>query len=97
MNIEQLKYNCAYHISEGFQTVSLPPMLSKASWEQLLLYLVPGWHKNGTQLPQLKWPGNQITEKDKIEKVPGWQEKGTQLLRKKFGTLSEYLACQQNQ
>ncbi len=68
---------------EGFQTVSLPPMLSKASWEQLLLHLVPSWQENGTQLPQLKWSGNQITEKDKIEKVPGWQEKGTQLLRKK--------------
>jgi len=71
------------NLIEGLQTISLSPMLAKASWEELLLHLVPGWQEKGTQLPQLKWPDNQIAEKEKIKKVPSWQEKGTQLLRKK--------------
>jgi hypothetical protein len=71
---------------EGLQTISLSPILAKASWEELLLHSVPGWQEKGTQLPQLKWPYNQIAEKEKIEKIPSWQEKRTQLLKKKVPT-----------
>jgi hypothetical protein len=74
------------NLNEGLQTISLSPMLAKASWEELLLHLVPGWQEKGTQLLQLKWPDNQITENEKIKKVPSWQEKGIQLLKKKVPT-----------
>jgi ATP-dependent DNA helicase RecG len=79
----ELKGNVEEHLSEGLKSIALPASLIKASWEEVLLYLVPSWHRKGTQLAELKWPDNQVFEKDKIEKVPSWSQKSTQLLRKK--------------
>lgn len=79
----ELNGDFSEHVHEGLSAISLPTSLANASWEEVLLYLVPSWHEKGTQLPALKWPDNQAIEKDKIEKVPSWHEKGTQLLRKK--------------
>lgn len=83
--IKWLELNGDYtdHLTEGLRNVVLPIALIKASWEDLLLYLVPSWHEKGTQLAVLKWPDNQASENKEIEKVPSWYEKGTQLLRKK--------------
>lgn len=79
----ELKEDFLAHFSSGLANIALPAALSDASWEELLLYLVPSWNKIGTQLKVLDWPDNQISLKDEIENVPSWSEKGTELLRKK--------------
>lgn len=79
----ELKEDFSAHFSSGLANIALPAALSNASWEELLLYLVPSWNKIGTQLKVLDWPDNQIFLKDEIENVPSWSEKGTELLRKK--------------
>lgn len=71
------------HLQKGLSSVALPSELSDAGWEELILHLVPSWVKNGTQLPAIGMPKNQVFREDEIKKVPTWREKGTQLLRKK--------------
>ena len=77
------------HLEMGLLTVPLSSSLAKATWKDLLLYLVPTWHQKGIQLALLNWPENQINTKVSIENVPRWSEKGTQLLAKKVW----YLVC----
>jgi ATP-dependent DNA helicase RecG len=60
----ELEGDYAGHLTEGLQDLALPTSLAKASWEELLLHLVPSWHENGTQLATLKWPDNQYFEKE---------------------------------
>ncbi|MDR3062500.1 MAG: putative DNA binding domain-containing protein [Dysgonamonadaceae bacterium] len=79
----ELNGNFSIHLSAGFTNIALPAVLSNASWTEVLLFLVPSWHKIGTQLKSLDWPVNQFFTKEEIEKVPCWTEKGTELLRKK--------------
>lgn len=71
------------HLVVGFANVALPAALFNASWEELLLYLVPSWSRNGTQLDPLDWPKNQVLEVGKIKEVPSWHKKGTELLKRK--------------
>lgn len=71
------------HLEGGLTSVLLPADLKRSDWESILLYLVPSWHKKGTQLQQLSWPENQRCTEAEIKKVPGWQQRGTQLLTKK--------------
>ena len=71
------------HFIEGASSISLNPELHKKNWTEVLLELVPSWHKKGTQLNSLKWDDNQIVEKDEIKKVPSWDKKSTRLLKKK--------------
>ena len=71
------------HLDIALKNISLPATQIHSSWGELLLYLVPSWHSNGTQLQQLDWPKNQVFEKEVIEQVPSWGENSTQLLRKK--------------
>lgn len=78
-----LNADYSMHFSAGFENVALPAALSNASWSEALLFLVPSWHKIGTQLRALDWPENQIFSDDEIQKAPGWTEKGKELLRKK--------------
>ncbi|HCV16202.1 MAG TPA: hypothetical protein DF637_07705 [Rikenellaceae bacterium] len=82
----------ADHLNKGLEEVPLPSSLNMASWEELLLHLVPSWHQKGTQLSVLDWPENQIYEKDKIKLVPSWDQKGTELLRKKIWYLTGILS-----
>lgn len=79
----ELKNDFLDHLMVGLENVSLPAALFNASWEELLLYLVPSWSRNGTQLSPLDWPKNQVFEIDKIKDVPSWHKKGTELLKKK--------------
>jgi ATP-dependent DNA helicase RecG len=75
------------HLQKGLGTVPLSASLRGKSWSEVLLYLVPSWHKKGTQLPILNWPEYQLYEKElakkgtqlAIEKVPGLSEKGAKL------------------
>jgi ATP-dependent DNA helicase RecG len=79
----ELPEKASDHLASGFANIPLPTSLMKATWEEVLLHLVPSWHQKGTQLHALDWPVNQAFEKETIEKIPSWSEKGTQLLRKK--------------
>lgn len=80
------------HLQKGLSSVALPAALANASWEGLILHLVPSWVKNGTQLPAVGIPENQAFEEEDIKKIPSWQEKGTQLLRKKVWYLISILS-----
>lgn len=79
----ELNEDLSEHLAIGLENIALPSALMKASWEEVLLHLVPSWTLKGTQLDPLDWPKNQAYKKDDIEKVPSWIQKGTQLLRKK--------------
>lgn len=78
-----LKADFSDHLKTGLDSIVIPSHLSTASWEDLVLFLVPTWHEKGTQSIALNWPDNQIFDIDKIIQVPSWSEKSTQLLRKK--------------
>jgi len=58
-------------IEPALGNITLPSSLANKDWEEALLYLVPSWHKNGTQLPQLNWPDKQIFTKKIKKSVPG--------------------------
>jgi len=49
----------------------------------ILLFLVPSWHKTGTQLKSLNWDEKQPYKTEDLLKVPGFDKKSTQLLKKK--------------
>lgn len=79
----ELNEGIAEHLAIGLKNIPLPSSLLTASWEEVLLHLIPSWTQKGTQLHTLDWPKNQVYKKDDIEKVPSWSRKGTQLIRKK--------------
>ena len=62
----------------------MPARLQDATWEEVLLDLVPIWIEKGTQLQEFQFAKPQVITKEEIEKVPGWNEQGTQLLPKKL-------------
>lgn len=66
-------------IQPSLENIALPSDLSNRKWEEVLLHLVPGWHKNGTQFRQLNWPEKQPFMKSGKKKVPGRIQKGTKL------------------
>ncbi len=72
------------HLKKGLTSVALPPDLSSASWEDLILHLIPSWVENGINLERLKIPKNQVFEGDKIKMVPSWNKNGTNLLSNKL-------------
>lgn len=78
-----LNADFSIHFSAGFENIALPASLSNASWSEALLFLVPSWHRIGTQLGALDWPENQIFLDEEIKNVPSWAEKGRELLCKK--------------
>lgn len=43
--------------------------------EDIFLFLVPSWHLNGTQYPQLKWPEKQTFTKELKKTVPSSTQK----------------------
>lgn len=80
------------HLQKGLTSVSIPPTLAEASWEDLILHLVSSWAKNGSQLNELKVPKNQVSEKERIKLVPSWNINGSQLLSKKIWYLISILS-----
>ena len=50
--------------------------------EDISLYLVPSWHKNGTQLLKETWPDNQPFTKNHKSRVPSKDQKDTQRTEK---------------
>lgn len=79
------------HLQKGLNTIALPATLSEATWEQLLLHLVPSWSENGTKLAGLKLPKKQVSRPADIKEVPSWSEKDTNLLTNKLWYLISIL------
>ncbi|MGI8493798.1 MAG: AlbA family DNA-binding domain-containing protein [Pyrinomonadaceae bacterium] len=79
------------HLQRGLASVALPPALTDALWEGVILYLVPSWVKNGANLPLLGIPKNQLFEEEKIKMVPSWTKNGANLLSNKLRYLISIL------
>ena len=71
------------YLDTALHELALPTELSKASWNQAILFLVPSWSQNGTKLKHLEWPKNQIDNEVEIKKVPSWSQNGAKVLHKK--------------
>ena len=67
------------HLKKGLTNIALPTSLNEASWQTVLLQLVPGWHQKGTKLPVLDWPVNHPFTKTFTSKPVVTQHKGTNL------------------
>ncbi|MCR5423774.1 MAG: putative DNA binding domain-containing protein [Bacteroidales bacterium] len=79
-----LPKDCTDHLMEGMANMVIPYRLHEATWEDVLLDLVPSWVEKGTQLPEFLFDKPQRLTKEKMEKVPSWKENSTQLLPKKI-------------
>ena len=79
-----LPIDASAHLMAGMGEKALPERLFDASWEDVLLDLVPGWVEKGTKLPELLFAKPLRVTKEEIEMVPGWNEKSTKLLPKKI-------------
>ena len=79
-----LPVDSSEHLTKSLAEMEMPERLYDASWEEVLLDLVPSWVEKGTQLPEFLFAKPQQLTKEEIEKVPSWAEKGTQLLPKKI-------------
>jgi ATP-dependent DNA helicase RecG len=80
------------HIEKSLSKIVIDSNLKEASWETVLLNLVPSWTEKGTKLSVLYWPRNQVFTEANIKKVPGWTEKGTKLIHKKVRYLIAILS-----
>ena len=80
------------HLQKGLAKTALPSSLGDISWEDLILYLIPGWRAKGVKLEELKVPKNQVFDTDKIKKVSSWSENGVKLLQKKYWYLISVLS-----
>lgn len=87
-----LPVDCSEYLMGGMAEMEMPARLQDATWEEVLLDLVPGWIEKGTQLPEFLFAKPQRLTRGQIEKVPSWNEKGTQLLPKKIWYIVALLA-----
>ena len=87
-----LPVDCAEHLMAAMGEMEIPVVLHDASFEDVLLELVPSWVKKGTQLPEFLFAKPQQLMKEEIERVPSWNEKGTKLLPKKIWYVVAILA-----
>lgn len=77
---------------KGLANLELASQLRNASWEQLLLTLVPSWFEKGIQLSELEMHKKQMLTTEEIIQVPSWQKNGIQLLGKKMWYIISILA-----
>ena len=87
-----LPVDSSEHLTKSLAEMEMPERLYGASWEEVLLDLVPSWVEKGTELPGLLFAKSQRVTKEEIEKVPSWAEKGTELLSKKIWYVVAILA-----
>lgn len=87
-----LPADCTEHLMAAMGEMEIPVALHDASFEEVLLELVPSWVEKGTQLPEFLFAKQQQLTKEEIEKVPSWNEKGTKLLPKKIWYVVAILA-----
>ena len=64
-------------IESALGNIALPSFLANKDWEEVLLHLLPNWHKNGTRFRQLDWPVKQPFMKFEKKKVPSKIPNGT--------------------
>ena len=79
-----LPVDASEHLEKSLAGMEMPERLHDASWEEVLLDLVPSWVEKGTRLKEMQFAKSQQITREEIEKVPGWNEKGTTLLHKKL-------------
>ena len=79
-----LPVDCTEQLKAAMGEMEFPVALHDASFEDVILALVPSWVEKGTQLPELLFSKPQQLTKEEIEKVPSWNENSTQLLPKKI-------------
>ena len=79
-----LPVDASAHLEKSLAGMEMPERLHDASWEEVLLDLVPSWVEKGTRLKEMQFAKSQQITREEIEKVPGWNEKGTTLLHKKL-------------
>lgn len=87
-----LPVDCSEYLMGGMAEMEMPARLQDATWEEVLLDLVPSWIEKGTRLPEFQFAKPQVITKEEIEKVPGWNEQGTKLLPKKLSYVVGVLA-----
>ncbi len=92
LNWLELSDDYSGHLEESLKKVPINLSLTGASWEEVILHLVPGWNQKGTKLKKLDWPKNQPIDQEFIKKVPGYSEKGTRLIHKKVRYLMAILS-----
>ena len=80
------------HLKLGLAKQEIPSHLFDATWEELLLDLVPSWVEKGTKLKEFLYSGTQSLTIEKIKKVPSWNKKCTELLPKKIWYIITILA-----
>lgn len=88
----ELDEKYASHLEKSLQKIQLNTALSNASWDELILHLVPSWNQKGTKLDALRWPNNQIITEEEIKMVSGWSQKSTKLVHKKIRYLISILS-----
>ena len=79
----ELKSDFSEHLKTGLANIALSSSLYQKKWEDVLLFLVPCWHREGTRLGAIRWAENPLFDEQSIKKVPGWNKKSTQLLKKR--------------
>lgn len=79
------------HVKEGLKNVPLPTDLIEASWNEVILHLVPSWNEVGTKLKRLDWANKEVLSKEEVQEVPSWDQDGTKLLHKKTVYLIQIL------
>lgn len=87
-----LPVDASAHLMAGLGEMAIPERLHDATFEDVLLDLVPSWVEKGTELPELLFAKNQRLTKEDVKKVPSWAEKGTELLPKKIWYVVAILA-----
>ena len=76
----------------GMADMEIPARLQEATWEAVLLDLVPGWVEKGTQLPEFLFAKPQRLTRMEIVEVPSWDKNSTQLMPKKIWYIVALLA-----
>ena len=80
----ELNEKSSVHLEKSLQKIQLNTALSNASWDELILHLVPSWNQKGTKHDVLRWPSNQVFTEEEVKKVPSWSQKSTKLVHKKI-------------
>ena len=79
-----LPVDASEHLTKSLAEIEMPERLYDATFEDVLMDLVPSWVEKGTQLPEFLFAKPQRLTAEDMKKVPSWVEKGTQLLPKKI-------------
>lgn len=80
------------HLKLGLDNIGIPSHLYDATWEELLLNLIPSWVEKGTELKEFLYSSTQHLIADDINGYQVGTKKGTELLPKKIWYIITILA-----